>query len=72
MHVLLDLTGFLVTPKRLITFEMKMYQNTNSGGVRMISLWMIFFFPVFQVPFKYSLTKYLLSPMQVQGPVSRC
>jgi len=61
----------LVTPKRLITFAMKMYQNTNSGP-RMVGLWMIFFFPVVHGSLKYSLTKYLLSPRQVQGPVSRC
>lgn len=30
-------------PKRLITFEMKKYQNTNNG-VWMLGLYMIFFF----------------------------
>lgn len=59
-------------PQELITFAMKMYQNSNSGP-RMVGLWMIFFFfLVVYSSFKYSLTKYLLSPKQVQGPVSRC
>lgn len=30
--------------QRLITFEMKKYQNTISSGVWMVRLWIIFFF----------------------------
>ena len=55
--------GSLVPPKMLITFAMKMYQNTNSGP-RMVGLWMIFP-PVAYGSLKYSLTKYPLSPKQV-------
>lgn len=34
----IELTGFLVTPKGLITFEVKKYQNTNRGGVWTVGL----------------------------------